>query len=33
MRPSAEAQSSAQDRESKRVRVRSIGMYSVRADG
>ena len=33
MRPSAEVQSSARDRKSKRVRVRSIGMYSVRADG
>ena len=33
MRPSAEAQSSARDRKSKRVRVRSIGVYSVRTDG
>ena len=32
MRPSAEAQSSARDRKSKRVRVRSI-VYSVRTDG
>ena len=33
MRPSAEAQSSARDRKWKRVRVRSIGVYSVRTDG
>ena len=33
MRPDAEGQSSARDRKSKRVRVRSIGVYSVRTDG
>ena len=33
MRPSAEAQSSDRDRKSKRVRVGSIGVYSVRTDG
>ena len=33
MRPSADTQSSARDRKSKRVRVRSIGVCSVRTDG